>query len=78
METVYDHIPHVTFEDGSRIYYPEMKLETLKSNQVSWTVSRIMRDFKLYHNGALKLIGYAQEQGVLSKEEDYCGRFKVL
>lgn len=74
---MYDHLPYVEFEDGSRIYFPENKLEHLKTKQY-WTVSRIQRDFKLYYNGALQLLSYAQEEGVLSKEKDSYNRYEVF
>ncbi len=77
MKTDYDHLPHVEFVDGSRIYYPEQKLETLKTEDF-WTVSKVMRKFKLYHRGALMLITYAQEEGVLSENTDKYERYEVL
>lgn len=74
---MYEHIPHITFEDGSRIYLPEKKLDHIKSKQF-WTVSNIMKAFKIYHRGALRLIEYAQTQGVLSTTVDSYGRYSTL
>ena len=78
MKTPYDNIPHVTFEDGSRIYLPEQKLEVITGSRFFWTVSQVMKEFKLYHKGALQLIKYAQQEGKLSESQDNYGRFKVL
>lgn len=78
MKTPYDNLPYVTFENGSRIYLPEQKLDVISNTRFYWTVSQMMREFKLYYRGALQLIEYAQQEGVLSEYQDNYGRYEVL